>query len=437
MKKILILLVVFAALLGWVYFYEIQGEKGREEARQLEQSLLKLDREKITEVEIVRADEEPVVLKKSASGWALLKPIESPANSGTVDSLLGALANAKVDRRIEKGASDAGQYGLAEPRVTLKLKEGQAERDLVIGGDDYTGNQVYVQVKDDPDVYLTSDYLFTAADKQLKDWRDRRVLTFDRAQLSNLEIDRGSERLRLRRDGEAWLLESPIQERADSGTVSSLISALEFAEAEDFVTEQPDNLRTYGLDNPSVSVRVREEGKDNWKALQFGRKSEDHYLARTTERSPVFTVKGDLYEKVTQKLWEFRDKTIVDVEQDNVAELSIRRPDSEVVLRREDDVKWIVQAPDSLKGKEGLSYKFWYPLTDIRYQSLEESPRRVPQPDKSAVIVTITLKDGSSRSYEFYQAGDRYLARKVDSNRVGTISKESFEALQFEAEEIV
>jgi hypothetical protein len=437
MKKIFILLVLFAALLGWVYFYEIQGEKGREEAREKEQSLLKLDRDTITEVEILRAGQDPVILKKTASGWSLLKPIESPADSGGVESLLAALAGARIDRRIDKGASDAGQYGLADPRLTLRLKDGRSERDVLVGADDFTGSQVYVQVKDDPDVYLTSDSLLNSADKQLKDWRERKVLSFDRARLSNLEIDRGAEQLRLRRDGEKWLLEAPLQEPADAGTVGSLISALEFAQAEEFVSEQPDNLRAHGLEKPLASVRVREEGTDHWKTLHFGRKSGDTYLARTTERSPVFTVKTDLYDKVTQKVWEFRDKSIVDVEQDRIAELRFKRTDSEVVLKREEDGKWLVQAPDSVKGKEALSYKFWYPLTDIKYQSLEEGAGRIAQPGDSAVVVTITLKDGTTRSYEFYQSGNRYLAKKVDLNRVGTISKESFEALQFKAEELV
>ncbi len=437
MKKIIILLLVFAGLFAFVYFYEIQGQKEREAAKEKEEKLVSLERDKISEIEIARQGSEPVLLKKSGNDWSVRKPIETPADSSTVDSLLSATSTAKIDRKLEKAGKEASKYGLADPRLRVVLKGGKEQRTLLFGSKDFTGNQVYVQVQGSPDIYLTSDYLFNSADKELKDWRNRKVLTFDRNQVQNIEINRATDQIKLKKQGEKWVLEQPTQETADEAAVSSLLSTLESAEAQKFVTEQPDDLKTYGLLEPAATVRIREQGKDSWKTLELGKKEDDGYLARTTDRTPVFSVKTDLYDKLNQKLWEFRDKNVVDVEQDRVAQLTFKRADAEIVLKRQEDGKWVVQKPDSLKGKEAFTYKFWYPLTDIKYQSIEDRAAGAAGSAKPDIQVTVKLKDGSQRSYEFSQQGDKYLARKVDANRAGSISKESFEGLKFKPEDLV
>jgi hypothetical protein len=434
MKTVVILLVVFAGLLAFVYVYEIRGGKAREEAKEKEDKLVSLDRDKINEIEIVRKGSEPVLLKKSGNDWSVRKPIETPADSTTIDSLLSATSTARIDRKLENAGKDASKYGLADPRIRVVLKSGKEGRTLLFGSKDFTGNQVYVQVQGSPDVYLTSDYLFNTADKELKDWRNRKVLTFDRNQVQNIDITRPTDQIKLQKQGEKWTLEQPIQEAADESTVSSLLSTLESAEAQKFIAEQPEDLKTYGLDKPVATVRIREQGKDSWKTLELGKKEDDGYLAHTTERTPVFTVKTEVYDKLNQKLWEFRDKNVVDVEQDRVAELTFKRADTEIVLKRQDDGKWVVQKPDSLKGKEAFTYKFWYPLTDIKYQSIDD--KLAPGSAKPDIQVTVKSKDGSQRSYQFFQQGDKYLARKVGANRIGSISKESFEALKFKPEDL-
>ncbi|RPJ86098.1 MAG: DUF4340 domain-containing protein, partial [Acidobacteria bacterium] len=422
---------------AFVYFYEIQGGKEREEAKEKEEKLVSLERDKVTEIEVLRKGSEPVVLKKSGNDWSLRKPIETPADSTTVDSLLGAVTSARIDRKLEQGAKEAAKYGLSDPRVRLVFRGDKVQQDLVLGSDDFTGSQVYVQRQGSPDVFLTSDYLLTSADKELKDWRNKKALAFDRDQVQNVEINRGSDQIKLKKQGEKWVLEQPIQEAADEGGVSSLLSTLESAEAQTFVTEQPDDLKTYGLQEPGVTVRIREQGKDSWKTLALGKKEGEDYLARNTERTPVFTLKAEVFDKLNQKLWEFRDKSVVDVEQDRVTELTLKRADAEIVLKRQDDGKWVVQKPDPLKGKEAFTYKFWYPLTDIKYQSIDDRPAGAAGSGKTGIQVTVKLKDGSQRHYEFSQEGDKYLARKVDAGRVGSISKESFEALKFKPEDLV
>ncbi|MFQ5930512.1 MAG: DUF4340 domain-containing protein, partial [Acidobacteriota bacterium] len=363
MKRILVLFGIFIALAAFVYFYEIKGQEKREEAKELEESLLRMKQEEITSVEISRPDKGPVTMKKEGEDWTIKQPVETSADRSTVDSLLRNLEEARRDRTFPEGGKEVDKYGLKEPRMTLKVRGEEEEKTLLIGGKDFTGNKIYVQFQGDPTVFLTSDYIFSTADKDLSDWRSKKVLAFERSKVQAIEIINPSNEIRLTKQDDDWVLESPLQERADQSSVSSLLSKLEFAEAQEFVSEQPEELKSYGLDKPKVKVRVRQEGEDRWRTLELGKKKEEDYLARNPDRSPVFTVKEDVLEKLNEKVWEFRDKEVLDVEQDQVAQLIIRRGDEEIALRHE-DFKWIVEKPESQKDKEALSYKFWYPIDD-------------------------------------------------------------------------
>ncbi len=438
MKKVIVLLVIFAGLLGFVYFYEIQGEKGREEAKAKEESLLKLGESQVAELEVLRpAAGTTLAVQKSGNDWVLRKPIETPADPSTVDGFVSALKGAKIERTFEKATSqDLQKYGLASPRAIVKLKAGKENRSLKVGSDDFTGSQVYVQLEGKPDVYLTSDYLYNALDKELKDWRSRKALAFDRNAAQVVEIIRPTDTIRLKKQGEKWLLESPIQDTGDEGTVSGLLSSLEFAEAQKFVAEEASDLKPYGLEQPEITFRIREQGKDSWRTLQIGKKDGDQYLARSPERTPVFTVQADVRDKLMQPAAEFRDKSVVDVTQDQVTQISFKRGQSELVVRQQPDGKWLVQKPDSLKGKEALSYKFWYPLADMKFQAADDK-EKLPVLAGPEVQVVITLKNGTKRSFDFGQAGSDYVARKNEGGRVGKITKEAYDGLQFKPEEIV
>ena len=52
MKKIGLLFVILIGLVAFVYFYEIEGEKKRQEAKEREESLFQMKQEEVTSIEI-------------------------------------------------------------------------------------------------------------------------------------------------------------------------------------------------------------------------------------------------------------------------------------------------------------------------------------------------------------------------------------------------
>ncbi len=435
MKKIGVLSLIFLALAAFVYFYEIVGESEREEARSLEESLLRTRQEEITAVEILRPQEEEILLSKEGEKWMLERPLKTSADNSTVDVLLRDLIQATRDRTFPEGETRLEEYGLHEPLMTLKIQADGKEQTLLIGNKDFTGSHVYVQFQGEPEVFLTSQVFFSTAAKELMEWRDKKVLAIDRDKIQAIEIINSANTIRIIQKDEEWHLESPIQEHADQNAVSSLLSTVEFGETQEFVSDEPEELKSYGLDSPSATIRVRYE-EDGWRTLELGRQKGEYFLARNPERVSVFTVSQEIRDKLNQDVLAFRDKDVLDVEQNQIARIVIHRKENEEIALRYEDYKWIVESPDAQKDKEALAYKFWYPITEIRFASIQEEESDLmsfPEPD---VKVIVTLKDGSQRTFIFAGGGDRYLAQKVETGRQGTISQEDFEKLQFKIEDM-
>jgi len=435
LKKVGVLFVIFLALAAFVYFYEIVGESEREEAKSLEESLLRTRQEEITSVEILRPQEEGILLSKEEGDWMLERPVKTSADNSTVDVLLRDLSRAVRDRTFSEGGTRREEYGLHEPAMTLKIQADGKEHTLLMGNKDFTGSHVYVQFQGEPEVFLTSQVLFSTAGKDLMEWRDKRVLVIDRAKIQTIEVINSANTIRIIRQDEEWNLESPIQEHADQNAVSSLLSTVEFGEAQEFVTDDAQELKSYGLDPPAATIRVQHE-EEGWRVLELGQKKGEHTLARNPERASVFTVSQEIRDKLSQDVLAFRDKDVLDVEQNQISRIVIHRKEDEEIALRYEDYTWIVESPDAQKDQEALAYKFWYPITEIRFASIqdEESDRmNFPEPD---VEVIVTLNDGSQRTFVFAANGNRYRARKVESGRQGTISQEDFEKLQFKIEDM-
>src|SRR5215470_5943719 len=96
-----IVAAAFLALGSYVYFYEIRGEKQREQASEKEKKVFQFEQKDIAALTI-KAGSDEFVLQKDKDAWKITKPIEGKADKSTVDSVAIDLASAKTDRAIEE-----------------------------------------------------------------------------------------------------------------------------------------------------------------------------------------------------------------------------------------------------------------------------------------------------------------------------------------------
>ena len=169
MKKVSILAICFIGLAAFVYFYEIGGEESRNNAKEMEESLFRLETDQILEVVIEPVEKEPVRILKQGEDWMLKQPIETFADSGTLDTFLNDITSSKRDRIFEDAALKLAEYGLEDPRNKVIISTTEMTRELLIGDKDFTGSQVYVKFADSTEVFLTDDSLLTSLENDLTD----------------------------------------------------------------------------------------------------------------------------------------------------------------------------------------------------------------------------------------------------------------------------
>ncbi len=428
MRKILILLGVFVALSLFVYFYQIEGEGKREQAKKLEESVFKVEKENVLSFRIDFPDRAGVGIKRSGESWALDIPIDAPADGSTVDSFLSEVLEARAERRLEGiGPDDLSQFGLDQPRASISLEAETSSKTLQVGKNDFVGSKTYAKLADSEEVLLISNQLYSSADKKLSEWRDKRVLVFDRAKVVGVEIVRKDRTLKLEKAEDRWLVTSPLEDAADEAAITGILSNVDLARIEEFVDGEASDLDAFGLEEPvlRLSLTIAESG--DTQILEIGSQTESSsYYARDPSRAGVFKIKSDLEEKLRQEVWHFRDKEVLNVGQDQVSKVKLTRGDEEITIRHE-DFKWLLESPVEHEGKEVFSYKFWYPIDDIEFESIEDSDTS-PFPEAS-VIAEFELNDGTAVSFRFARSGEQYVARRdltgVKVESAGRPSKDS------------
>ncbi len=360
-----IVAVLFAGLGAFVYFYEIEGGKKREEAAEKAKKLFQFEKEEVNSISLARSNGS-IVLNRENGGWKLVAPIEAKADEAAVDGLASELSSTQVERSLEPDSVDWKDYGLenADLKITVGLKDGR-RLDLELGDKDFNQASVFGRTPDQEKVLVLPGLLYTSADKELFDFRDKSVLDFDRDQVREVRIRARRKTYRLQKEGEDWSIREPIQARADRSEIRSLLSDLEFARVEEFLERGDGRLKTYGLHAPSSRVDLYLGDNRARKSLLVGKQVGAQFYAKDDAGEDVFRIKEDLVEKLNLDLSKLRDRKMARFERDEVKRVEVKLPDREFQFARDTEDQWRLRSPAGHEEKSVLEYKLFWPLEDL------------------------------------------------------------------------
>jgi len=439
MKKIGILFGLFVVLLAFVYFYEIEGAEERDQRRELAESLLRLTQDEITSFDLQRPGQPLLRIVREAEGWHIQEPVASQVDQFVVDAFLRDMAAARRERALEDVDDQLGEFGLLQPRLVVTLRAGAEQTEtLYVGNDDFSGDRLYSQLEGETQVLMTTKSVFSSADKELREWRSKSVLDFDQDSISQIEIEQGSQRIRLEKQASDWLLIQPLEDRASESEVSSLLSAIKYARVDDFV-DDPEPLPAYGLDSAEYRFRVRETTDHEWRVLEVGmqKPEQETYFARDPSRPLVFTIRKAVVDKLSLAASEYRDLRVIDLKQDGFDLLSYRHGDTSFKLIRQGATFSLLEPPEKA-GQAVPAYKFWYPLQDLSFQTMTDRPSAENDPRFSEPLITLEFRIGDEiRLFEFAEQGDQVWARQSNNGRGGTIARAEFEKIFFTPDSIL
>jgi uncharacterized protein DUF4340 len=348
-RNTLVLLIVLLALGGYLYFVERPSQQREVEAKKL----VSLKKDAVTGITLAYPDH-TIVLEKSAEGhWRVTQPVAADADDPVVNNIVTAIAEADVSRTLDDVGDKLASYGLAPPEatITLTLKEGNVPP-LKIGKTTQIGSAAYLQKGDDPKVYIGTMAFQSAMKKQVKDVRDKSLVTFEDQDVKKVELVKGGVDIMAERgDGDSWRITKPGDYPGDSSEFRALLASLRGLRADDFVSDDaaPD-LAKYGLVDPQLRVAVW-IGKDAaQKTLLLGGFKDDDpskksIYAKRAELPTVVTLPDYSIKNLDKTLSTLRDKTVLRFPKDQAAKLAVTRKDGNGFTLTKRDGAWHIEEP--------------------------------------------------------------------------------------------
>ncbi|NMC63053.1 MAG: DUF4340 domain-containing protein [SAR324 cluster bacterium] len=390
-KKMLVLLLILLGVLAYIFLYEIPKSKEKETADLL---LKGIKEEQIQRIEITKGDRRVSLLNKNYkpevtfgkedkekdsvsknSVWELGNKAGAVLDTSLVQSLSTALLDLKLDTAIPKDEldSDLGVYGLQNPEMTIKIAYAKGELDLRLGKkNDYVFKR-YFQVSGKEGVYLISDSLFTAADKNELDFRKKNLVSFSDFEVKKLNVSKGSLKLVFEKQGdEGWRIVDPIQATGSSEKISALLREVRDYKAEDFIdflqNEADSVLKQNRLDLPDLSVRIeRAEGADVVQLLA----SEVQDLADASKKTTVFRVdqlpflgkiNRSVISRISMNPIDYREKKLFSYGSDVIKKAEIERAGQEKLVLELEKEDWKL---GSEKADQAFVQQFYKNLSDL------------------------------------------------------------------------
>ncbi len=435
MKRSTLLILLAAVIAGAaVYFLEIKPGKPRDETPDETKPAFKFQREDITALSVTRAGQ-TISLENKDGKWLITQPINAVADDSALNSLIGDVVSARIEREFSASADELKSYGLTEPAVKLeiKLKNGEMHR-VELGAKDVIGSSAYAKVDGGQNVAMVPSSLLTNTDKSLNDLRDRSVFGATQYELASLRINNENGSFELGKKDADWVIQAPVAADADSTAVSGLLSELASAKGEEFLPG--DDLAKYALDKPKITVSAKlTTGTD--RVLLVSRK-DDLYYAKVSDRADVYKIASSVFDQLNTKLDSLRSKDILKLNRDELTKVWIRNPNTTISAEKKDE-KWIVDEPADKKGKDAFTFKLFDPLETKATEVMDKpSAAAAAKLAKPAVEVRLTYKDGKTTVVKVSSAdGDNVYVRVEGKSGVYKVGKSVLDSLSFKLEEAV
>ena len=437
-------------------------------------------------------DDTETTFEKDDDSWVKKDETDFPVNQTTLDSAASAIASVDSDRVLED-VDDLSEYGLDSPSNTIKIVTKSDEEDgdditttLYVGDENSSTSQYYVRKDDDEKtVYLIDSSCVEPFTKSLNDYAqmDDFPAISNTDTITKISVD-GDNSYELSKDEDTstWSVKgSEDEEKADSATVSSLVSSFGSMAYSSLADYKCDDKSKYGLDKPYATITVdyqeevadddtqdnttapseaadedassAEENSDDAKqdtesddedsseeetkmagkqlTILVGNKTDDsNRYVMVNDSNEVYTMSTDSLSALTDKSEEdFWDMTVSYVSLNSLGSLKVnyQGSDYKVNVSREtstdDDGNDTETVTYKLNGSDMDETTFTTFYNKLINMTAQKRLTDKYEPDGDAELTAIfTEEDGDTQEVAYYSYDTNYYAAVVD-NKVYLVNK--------------
>ncbi len=356
-KNLLKTAVMLAVLAGLsIYAYQVEHKGANEEKQRKEEAkkLFKAEKEQIQQIRLSKGEESLVVRRDGTEEWKIVKPVETEADKGSINTIAGDLVGLKMTGVVEENQARAADYGLSKPYLVaeFKLKDKIEKYSLKIGDINQFDRSAYIQVSGDNRILRSNANIKESLDKDLFALRQKRLMQFDQEKIKKIELKNFHGDMTLEKIDDSWEFIAPVKTRANKGDISSMLSSLNYLTASSFVAEKSgENKDNYGLNPPYIKVVLYSGQAMAAQVLFLGRQimegSEDKYLYFATRGDdfPLTRIPDTIIKNLDTSFDNLRDKYLLDLDSKLVKRLKLKVMGENLEVEKIDgdgDVKWKV-----------------------------------------------------------------------------------------------
>lgn len=248
--------------------------------------LLTLDSDKISQVDLVTKKQE-IEFGRNKDEWQIVKPKPLRADGSQVDDLVRALTDAKMQLDApDDQKKTASAFASATPVATAKVTAESGTQELQVrkNKDDYYAKSSAVE-----GTYKVASPLGQALDKNLDDFRNKKLFDLGSEDPNRIEMRDGSKTYFLTRNGEDWW--SGSAKKMDPGTVQDLVDKIRDLSASKFVNS--------GFTSSLIDLTVTSNGGKRVEKMAIS-KAGNTYIAKRENEPALYEIDAKTIDDLTK-----------------------------------------------------------------------------------------------------------------------------------------
>jgi hypothetical protein len=191
-------------------------------------------------------------------------------------------------------------------------------------------------------------YYFLFEKKKTKVVEENKLLVFNfnKDDFKTLELSDMSDGsgILLKKDKD-WKIEKPVEMPASIKTVDGMISELAVLTADRDITENKQQLKTYGLDVPKYKVKFSLENETHTLFIGIKNPTEEFYFVKEDTRDNIYTVNISSVDRFIRKnITDLRDKEFLRISEDEIRKIDIDiNNKGKLIVEKNKENKWMIQ----------------------------------------------------------------------------------------------
>ena len=257
MNRSSFVLVSLLVGLGIITYFLLPSKNEHETSYEPQDLSLRLDSASVVKI-AVQQKGKSVTIENIGGKWLITWPIRYAADATAIKQLLSGLSKFKVGSLISSNPEKQNifQVDSTGTKLTVTDRSGKTVG-LIIGKMGPSYSEVYFRLPDSKDVYLGEGIDTWAINKDVKEWRDKTIVSTPSEGMKGLVYKVSNKQYQFERDSSGWQSkEKPV----DASSMTPALNQLANLHADDFIDSlmqietQPIVLEVHGADDLTLNL---------------------------------------------------------------------------------------------------------------------------------------------------------------------------------------